>query len=442
MSGIRIGLAQVNYTPALGLPFMGHFRDDYGAKSTHDPLFAKAMVFEDSHDLKFAICALDICMLGRDQAAMMRRYIENECGIPAVNVLLCATHTHGGPSTLKTYTSPACSDNQIKSFLINAAQAVIMANQKLKPVEAQIGFGYEDRISFNRRLLCSDGKTHMNWEELDPGFVKKTLGPIDPQLTNVTFKNGEQILGCLINFALHPAILDYENSGWTADYPGYMAEALKKTSGIEHTLFVNGCCGNINHIDAKDKNSPRRGFVHAQRCGYMLAATVAEAVRNSKSLVLDPIEVLSELVTLNRFKITDQQYQLAKQQLENAGKLYEPADGLLAESMAPLLIDMYDIQNEPDHVEVMTIRLGELAIVALPGEVFCEIGIEIKKKSPAKYTIVIELANDAAGYFPIKEAFEQGGYEVTVGATKYEPGSAERLTNSALTQLQKLFSGR
>jgi hypothetical protein len=51
----------------------------------------------------------------------------------------------------------------------------------------------------------------------------------------------------------------------------------------------------------------------------------------------------------------------------------------------------------------------------------------------------VELANDGAGYFPTEEAFGQGGYEVTPGATKYVAGSGERLTASALGQLEVLF---
>ena len=85
------------------------------------------------------------------------------------------------------------------------------------------------------------------------------------------------------------------------------------------------------------------------------------------------------------------------------------------------------------------IRLGDAAIVGLPGEVFCEHGFAIKQQSPAKHTFVIELANDAVGYFPTKQAFGEGGYEITPGATNYQPGSGEKLVESAVKQLKALF---
>jgi hypothetical protein len=84
-------------------------------------------------------------------------------------------------------------------------------------------------------------------------------------------------------------------------------------------------------------------------------------------------------------------------------------------------------------------KLGELAIVGLPGEVFCEFGLEIKEKSPAKHTIVVELANGAIGYIPTKEAFAQGGYEPTAGACNFAPDVGEKLIDSAMKQLKKLF---
>ncbi len=90
--------------------------------------------------------------------------------------------------------------------------------------------------------------------------------------------------------------------------------------------------------------------------------------------------------------------------------------------------------------EVMVIRLGDVAIVGLPGEIFCETGLTIKARSPALHTLVAELSNDAIGYVPVREAFEQGGYEPTVGSALFAPGSAERLADSAVAQLTSLFS--
>jgi len=80
-----------------------------------------------------------------------------------------------------------------------------------------------------------------------------------------------------------------------------------------------------------------------------------------------------------------------------------------------------------------------MGIVGLPGEIFYEFGLEIKKRSRAKHTLVIELANDSIGYVPGKIAFKQGGYESSVGSTMYQPGTGEAMVNQAIRQLNKLF---
>ena len=213
----------------------------------------------------------------------------------------------------------------------------------------------------------------------------------------------------------------------------------------EPYLFFNGCCANVNHINYADPASPRRGYPAAQRAGYVLAAAVARALRSRVPVNGDTIRVSRELVELERFQISDSLYAEAKRFLET-GQQDKPAgmDGLDFKGGAPLWVRMHQEQAAPDRVEVMALRIGAVGIVALPGEVFCETGLAIKQASPAEHTVVIELANDAVGYLPTREAYAQGGYEVTPGATAYAPGCAEKLAQSASRQLKLLFaaSGR
>ena len=128
--------------------------------------------------------------------------------------------------------------------------------------------------------------------------------------------------------------------------------------------------------------------------------------------------------------------------LEEAKK--EPArgqvDGLPEAFFAEMRLAMAAVQDQPDEVEVMTIRLGDVALVGLPGENFCETGLAIKRRSPAAHTFVAGLCGDAIGYLPTREAFDQGGYETTVGSTLYQPGAAERLADAAVEQLRQLFT--
>ena len=443
MSGLKIGVAEVDFTPPPGLPLMGHVRDDYAARGTHDPLRARALVVANSAGARVALLSLDLCMLNRKQARMMREHIAAHSALAPENILVAATHTHGGPAAVSLYQTPAASDAEVESFLKRAAEAAIAADRNVQPAALQAGYASELSLSFNRRLRCRDGKTHMNWEELPPGFVLDCLGPVDPEVFVLTVEDGQAPAAGLVSFAQHAAILDYENWLYTADYIGYLDEALRKIVREDFTtLFFNGCCANVNHIDYSDPTSPRRGYPTAQRMGYVLAASVAWAIRSRAPVVGDAISVSRELVELERFQISDSLYEEAKRFLAT-GQQDRPAgmDGLDFKHGAPLWVSMREQQQAPDKVEVMALRIGSVGVVALPGEVFCETGMAIKRASPAEHTIVIELANDAVGYLPTREAYEQGGYEVTPGATTYAPGCAEKLAESALRQLKGLFRG-
>ncbi|HOX57746.1 MAG TPA: neutral/alkaline non-lysosomal ceramidase N-terminal domain-containing protein [Candidatus Paceibacterota bacterium] len=441
MSELKVGVAEVDFTPPPGLPLLGHIRDDYAARGTHDPLRARAMVVANQAGPRVALLTLDLCMLNRAQARMMREHIAAHTALSPENILIAASHTHGGPAAVSLYQTPAATDAEIEVFLKHAAEAAIRADKNLRTAMVKAGYASESSLSFNRRLRCRDGKTHMNWEELAPGFVLDCLGPIDPRVLVLTVEDGGLPTAGLVNFGLHPAILDYENWLYSADYIGYLDEALRRIVREDFTtLFFNGCCANVNHINYADPASPRRGYPTAQRVGYVLAAAVAQALRARVPVAGDAILASRESVELERFKIPDNLFAEAKRFLET-GRQSKPAgmDGLDFKSGAPLWVRMREQQATPDRVEVMALRIGPVGIVGMPGEVFCETGLAIQQASPAEHTIVIELANDAVGYLPTREAYVQGGYEVTPGATAYAPGCAEKLAESAIRQLKRLF---
>jgi neutral ceramidase len=147
------------------------------------------------------------------------------------------------------------------------------------PAELSIGYAAEPRLGFNRRLLCCDGRTHMNWERLEADFIVEPLGPVDDRVATLWVRHGAQPSAALVHFGLHPAILAGDNWLYSADYPGYLAEALRRTVSPElTTLFFNGCCGDVNHLDYRDPLQGR-GYQMTQRVGYMLAAAAVEASR-------------------------------------------------------------------------------------------------------------------------------------------------------------------
>ena len=85
---------------------------------------------------------------------------------------------------------------------------------------------------------------------------------------------------------------------------------------------------------------------------------------------------------------------------------------------------------------VQALRVGDLALVGVPGEFFVELGLAIKQGSPFGQTMVLELANDCVGYIPTRRAFEEGAYEPE--SSPYVPGFGEAIVDSALDLLNRL----
>ena len=443
MPGLKIGVAQVDYTPPVGLPLMGNFRsDDYASRGIHDPLHAKAIVIADSAGEKIAMMAIDICMVNRENVALMREFIASKSDITPENIFISATHTHSGPAPMCLGSLPKADQPAIKKFLEKAATAVISANQNLAESKLAVGYATEDRIPFNRGLKCKDGKIHMAWEFVEPDSITKVLGPADPELITLSIEQQDKLKASIVNFGLHPAILAGDNWFYSADYPGYLSEAMAGIVDDDFiTLFFNGCTGDVTHVDYNDLTQGR-GYQMTQRVGYMLAVDAWKAIKSQTPIEGDRIAISSEKVALKRAQISEEQRKWCEEVLEKAkedGSAASQVDGLPDEHYAKTWLQMYEKQNEDDPVEVMAIRIGDLGIVGLPGEIFCELGFEIKKNSPAKHTMAIELTSDAIGYLPNERSFKYDRYETRVGSTKYVKGSGERLAASAISQLNKLF---
>jgi len=445
ISTLKIGIAEVNYTPEVGLDLVGNYRgNDYASRGVHDSLYAKALVASDERGEKVAILAIDICLLPKEPVNFMRDYIASKTDIKRENVMIMSTHTHSGPPS--DLTAP-----KAKEYLTRAAGAVLEANANLKPTVISAGRSTESRISHNRRLKCIDGTTHMCWEKFKPGFVIEPWGSIDPEVITLTLEQEGKQTGVLVNFGCHATTLTGNNWLYSADYPGYLAEAIKKVRGKDFkSLFCNGCCGNVTQVDY------RIGFPdtyqECQRIGYILAVSAMEAMRTARPVSTDKIAVSREMVPLSRIDISDEQLEWAKALMKKVEKEGMPpiqADGMPDAYYAREWIEMRKNQDITDSIEVMVIRIGDIAFAGLPGEIFNEFGKDIKAKSPCRNTIVTGLTNDERAYFPTEVSFTQGpkgftpyitGYETTPGSTLYEIGSGEKLAESAVRQLEKLFN--
>src|SRR4029079_7903399 len=107
---------------------------------------------------------------------------------------------------------------------------------------------------------------------------------------------------------------------------------------------------------------------------------------------------------------------------------------------AVCILETANKKDVPLQGDVQVISFSDdVAVLALPGEIFVELGLAIKKASPFKHTFIAELANGSIGYVPNREAYPQGNYEVV--SARGDVGQGERLAGEAVELLRKLHNG-
>jgi hypothetical protein len=115
--------------------------------------------------------------------------------------------------------------------------------------------------------------------------------------------------------------------------------------------------------------------------------------------------------------------------------------GTVPMAEAVCILETVAKKGVPLTVEVQVIAFSDdVAILSLPGEIFVELGLAIKKASPFRHTFIAELANGSMGYVPDREAYPQGNYEVV--SARGEAGSGERLVEVALRLLHEAKEAR
>ena len=191
-----------------------------------------------------------------------------------------------------------------------------------------------------------------------------------------------------------------------------------------------GACGNINHFNVKSPET-LKGFGRTERIGYALAGSV---IRELPALETNEISHLSSGNEVLYLKIPEYSKEEIAAAKINAVKESDNEASTPEIREAMKILEIQEMNGEPIEAKVVTFGLGDVGIVALPGEIFVELGLEIKKRSPYKHTFILELSSNSIGYIPNKDAFKYGAYEVEV--SRIAKGEGEKLVESSVKLLE------
>ena len=405
MGKLMVGTARVTINPPLGTNLCGYAGRIPGNIGVHDDLYAKALVLSDGEQ-RAAIVTLDLIGLIDEQVARIRRRAGDMTGIPGANMLIGCSHTHAGPANMDIRACGKSNPVYIEELLGKVIQVIAEAAKELRP--ARFGFGSaQSGLAINRRYRAPSGQMQIG---------NNVGGLTDPEVGIWLFADeAGKTIATIFNYACHAVTMGGDNRWVSGDWPGAAQRAIEAAVGGQ-AMYLQGCCGNINP-------GPRGGFDVVESNGKLVSdpvIAVLPGIRTTDEVKFDIASEMAELPLEPMISIEQ-----AEQTIEDAGKALGKPDLPLWEKdineayceWAQTIVEQGGESAATDSFEVQRFSINDANIVGLPGEVFVEYALNIKKMRPN--TFVAGYANGNVGYVPTAAAFPDGGYEVDLAYKLY-----------------------
>ena len=413
----------------------------------HDRQHARCLVLDDGQT-RVAMVICDSCLITRDIYDEAKAAASKQTGIPVHWMLTAATHTHSAPTAVPL--AQCRPDPQfVRHLTRQISNAIIEANRNVEP--ASIGWGtaeVPEEVS-NRRWFVkpqalkpnpfggTDDKVRMN-PPRGTGLLIRPAGPVDPTVTFLSVRNASgQPLSLLANYGLH-YVGGTPPGELSADYFGEFARQIAsrlKAKGNFVGIMSNGASGDVNNYDFLNPRPRSEPFVRVKAVASRVADRVASAETKAAFKNELTLQMSEASLTLGVRRPDAAEVEYAKKLLAQAA---DPDRLTMNEVYARETLHFAETKSTVD-IKLQAISIGDLAIVAIPCEVFAEVGLDIKRGSPFPTTFVIGLANGYNGYLPSPKQHELGGYETWRSRWSYlETEASTKITKSVLTQLKKL----
>jgi len=403
---MKIGFGKAVITPPVGFSLVGYFHD---RRSTgiRDDLYATACVIEDK-GIVFAVVSVDVVWIDSGTVKRVREIVRKTIDIPASNILIHATHTHTGPISgnsgrdvykRRFYAEP-CYIEMLPFYIAGSIKAAYESRK-----ESLVGAAatQAEGLAFNRRYLLKDGRVITNpWNKTED--IVGSAGPVDNSLNVVKIadKKTGMLTGIMVNFACHPDTLgDALISG---DWPGMLRNKLKKEFPSAEVLVLNGPAGDINHINPE--NPGRRGLEVPDHIAGTLKDKTVQLLKRIKTGEDSGLRAYCAKVALPAIQVSPSELKSAREVVK---KKTLPVDSLQYMISAALVQIAREQKSKKNRMsEINGFSMGrDLLVLGLPGEIFTDISLQIKKVSQFKHTLIAQNSNAQLGYVPSEEAFLQ-----------------------------------
>ncbi len=436
---IKIGLGETVITPTENIQMFGFARSQV-ATGVHDELHSRCLIVEDTDGNRIVLLSVSICeLLFRETADKVREAVSKVSGVAKESIMLSNTHTHAGPDVEN---API----EYKEYFVSQiAKSAKQAMQNLAPGRIGVGSTVQLEVGKNRRRLLYGG-----------------LHP-DPELIIIKIEDlSGKLRGILFNYGCHPATLDWRNTLYSEDWPYYAIKGIKEEVGKDiWVCYLQAAEGNINTgynslLSAIGAYMPVRDYSYIEYKGKQMAETVINFFPNIETeanLKVQAIDEYHNLTLRKEFPVTIEEAEkhLAEVQkklnelekrseYEGTKTLDKLRTQVFSATQTLNLAKEFHLGKLPQNesTEIQAFRIGETVFFSLPGEIFSEIALAIKKQSPFKNSLPVGLTNGYYAYMPTKEEFIDGDYEVD--GSKYSPEAGDELVKATVNVIKKLSS--
>lgn len=438
MSDFKAGYAQVNINPPLGIAMFGYYVPRF-AKGFLDDLEARALALSCG-DTQLVMISIDNCGIKAAQMDHFFAVIEKATGFPRKNIFMAATHSHTA-----AYLAPddffemdETVIRQYASFVeTRLVDLVQLALADLKPAKMGFCVGWApERVAYIRRYKMKDGTTWTCPPINDPN-IDHPIGELDQRVNVLRFdrEGGPSVV--IVNYGIHADTVNGELI--SADFPSTMRKTLEKALDGTKCMFFPGAQGDVGstnvHPMPGDMNDTEISFDNemkspgmARFVGRALAGTVLQVYDKVAYVDVDKINIQDKIISVKANKPTPEQMPLARKykELHDSGRDdLIPYTAMELTTVVAEALRMCRLENAPDQFQLRLtgVQIGPVAFVGIPGEPFTDIGVGIKEAEGWSMILPCALTNGCEGYFPVKSAFDEGGYEART--SQYCGGVAE-----------------
>ncbi|MFW6158041.1 MAG: hypothetical protein ACOC8E_01630 [Planctomycetota bacterium] len=434
---MRAGAASKVINAEIGAFIQGASVDNR-AERVRDDLEANAL-FLVADGAEALLVSCDLVGLEPGFTRTAREAMADAAGIGPDGVIIGCTHTHSGPSVIRSNVLKSVDDgylDRLRGWLVElAAEAVGSARP------AQIGWGLgEARIGYNRRCCWADGSHTMHGDPTRNDFTGLE-GPDDPRHLALFVREPDgKVLAVLHNNTSHPTCF-YGGDCYSADFPGAARSYVRDVLGDIPVLYLNGAFGDIcieNMLAPEQRGEGADQKV--ARAGHLVAGETLRLLHEASWHESAPLAHRHQELQVDVRLPEAERVDWAKEVLSRVGGDDEP-DGwerMLAYGVT-LLHDEY--AGDPvESLRLHAVRIGDVALFTEPCELYCQFGLDIKRRSPAPLTAVCNITDGDAGYCPTGYGVIGGGYSgEPIHWCRLEPFAGYRIVDTAAKLLRELW---